>query len=82
MGPALGKGGSAYEAHRLDGYGSGDARGDAGVRRSGFRPGGCQDFGHSVSEDAKEFRPLGQNFVSDAAPLNDEALAEHEEFCG
>ena len=44
--------------------------------------GGCQDFGHSVSEDAKEFRPLGQNFVSDAAPLNDEALAEHEEFCG
>ena len=44
--------------------------------------GGCQAFGHSVAEDAKEFRPLGQNFVSGAAPLNDEALAEHEQFCG
>jgi hypothetical protein len=44
--------------------------------------GGCQAFGHSVAEDAKEFRPLGQNFVSGAAPLNDEALTEHEQFCG
>jgi hypothetical protein len=44
--------------------------------------GGCQAFGHSVAEDAREFRPLGQNFVSGAAPLNDEALAEHAQFCG
>ncbi|MDQ3912936.1 MAG: hypothetical protein M3305_14435 [Actinomycetota bacterium] len=44
--------------------------------------GGCQAFGHSVAEDAKEFQPLGQNFVSGAAPLNDEALAEQELFCG
>jgi hypothetical protein len=43
--------------------------------------GGCQDFGHSVAEDAQEFQPLGQNFVSGAAPLNDEALTEHEQFC-
>ena len=46
-----------------------------------FAQGGCQDFGHSVAEDAEEFRPLGQSFVSGAAPLNDEALAEHAEFC-
>jgi len=45
-----------------------------------FAQGGCQDFGHSVAEDAEEFRPLGQSFVSGAAPLNDEALAEHAEF--
>jgi hypothetical protein len=44
--------------------------------------GGCQAFGHSVADDAQEFQPLGQNFVSAAAPLNDEALAEHEAFCG
>jgi hypothetical protein len=44
--------------------------------------GGCQAFGHSVAEDAKEFRPLGTSFVSGAAPLNDEALTEHEQFCG
>jgi hypothetical protein len=44
--------------------------------------GGCQAFGHSVDEDAKEFRPLGKNFVSGAAPLADLAHAEHEEFCG
>jgi hypothetical protein len=44
--------------------------------------GGCQDFGHSVADDAKEFQPLGTSFVSGAAPLNDEALAEHELFCG
>ena len=43
--------------------------------------GGCQAFGHSVAEDAEEFQPLGQNFVSGAAPLNDEALTEHEQFC-
>ena len=44
--------------------------------------GGCQAFGHSVGEDAKEFRPLGKNFVSGAAPLADLAHTEHEEFCG
>jgi hypothetical protein len=44
--------------------------------------GGCQAFGHSVAEDAQEFQPLGQNFVRGAAPLNDEALTEHEQFCG
>jgi hypothetical protein len=44
--------------------------------------GGCQAFGHSVAEDAQEFQPLGQSFVSGAAPLNDEALTEHELFCG
>jgi hypothetical protein len=44
--------------------------------------GGCQAFGHSVADDAKEFRPLGKNFVSDAAPLADLAHAEHEQFCG
>jgi hypothetical protein len=44
--------------------------------------GGCQAFGHSVAEDAKEFRPLGKNFVSGAAPLADLAHTEHEEFCG
>jgi hypothetical protein len=44
--------------------------------------GGCQAFGHSVADDAQEFQPLGQNFVSVAAPLNDEALTEHEQFCG
>jgi hypothetical protein len=44
--------------------------------------GGCQAFGHSVADDAQEFQPLGQNFVSGAAPLNDEALTEHEQFCG
>jgi hypothetical protein len=44
--------------------------------------GGCQAFGHSVAEDAQEFQPLGQNFVSGAAPLNDEALTEHEQLCG
>lgn len=44
--------------------------------------GGCQAFGHSVAEDAKEFRPLGQNFVSGAAPINELAHQEHEEFCG
>ena len=44
--------------------------------------GGCQAFGHSVAEDANAFRPLGTSFVSGAAPLNDEALAEHELFCG
>ena len=44
--------------------------------------GGCQAFGHSVDEDAKEFRPLGKNFVSVVAPLADLAHTEHEEFCG
>jgi hypothetical protein len=44
--------------------------------------GGCQAFGHSVAEDAKEFQPLGQSFVSGAAPLNDEVRTEHEQFCG
>jgi hypothetical protein len=44
--------------------------------------GGCQAFGHSVADDAKEFQPLGTSFVSGAAPLNDEALTEHEQFCG
>ena len=44
--------------------------------------GGCQAFGHSVADDAKEFRPLGTNFVSGAAPLADLAHAEHAEFCG
>jgi hypothetical protein len=44
--------------------------------------GGCQAFGHSVADDAKEFQPLGQSFVSGAAPLNDLVQAEHEEFCG
>ena len=44
--------------------------------------GGCQAFGHSVADDAKEFRPLGANFVSGAAPLAELAHAEHEEFCG
>jgi hypothetical protein len=44
--------------------------------------GGCQAFGHSVAEDAEEFQPLGQSFVSDAAPLDDEALTEQEQFCG
>jgi hypothetical protein len=44
--------------------------------------GGCQAFGHSVADDAKEFQPLGQSFVSGAAPLNDLVHAEHEEFCG
>ena len=44
--------------------------------------GGCQAFGHSVADDAKEAQPLGQSFVSDAAPLNDEALTEQEQFCG
>ena len=44
--------------------------------------GGCQAFGHSVAEDAKEFQPLGQSFVSGTAPLNDLVHAEHEEFCG
>ena len=44
--------------------------------------GGCQAFGHSVDEDAKEFRPLGKNFVSGEAPLADLAHTEHEEFCG
>ena len=44
--------------------------------------GGCQAFGHSVADDAQEFQPLGQNFVSGAAPLNDEALTEHERVCG
>jgi hypothetical protein len=44
--------------------------------------GGCKAFGHSVGEDAREFRPLGQNFVRGAAPLNDEAHTEHAQFCG
>ena len=44
--------------------------------------GGCKAFGQSVAEDAKDFQPLGQSFVSGAAPLNDEALSEHEQFCG
>jgi hypothetical protein len=44
--------------------------------------GGCQAFGHSVAEDAKEFRPLGKNFVSGVAPLADLAHSEHAEFCG
>lgn len=44
--------------------------------------GGCQAFGHSVADDAKEFRPLGKNFVSGAAPLADLAHAEHTAFCG
>ena len=44
--------------------------------------GGCQAFGHSVADDAKEFRPLGTNFVSGAAPLADLAHAEHAQFCG
>jgi hypothetical protein len=44
--------------------------------------GGCQDFGHSVADDAKEFRPLGTNFVSGAAPLAELAHAEQAEFCG
>jgi hypothetical protein len=44
--------------------------------------GGCQAFGHSVAEDAQEFQPLGTSFVSGAAPLNDEVLTEHEQFCG
>lgn len=47
-----------------------------------FAQGGCQAFGHSVAEDAREFQPLGQSFVSGAAPLNDEALTEQEQFCG
>lgn len=44
--------------------------------------GGCPAFGHSVADDAKEFRPLGANFVSGVAPLADLAHAEQEEFCG
>jgi hypothetical protein len=44
--------------------------------------GGCQTFGHSVADDAKEFRPLGTNFVSGAAPLAELAHAEQAEFCG
>jgi hypothetical protein len=44
--------------------------------------GGCTAFGHSVTEDAMEFRPLGTSFVSGAAPLNDVVLTEHELFCG
>jgi hypothetical protein len=44
--------------------------------------GGCQAFGHSVADDAKEFRPLGTNFVSGAAPLADLAHDEHALFCG
>jgi hypothetical protein len=44
--------------------------------------GGCKAFGQSVAEDAKEFRPLGQNFVRGHAPLNDEAHTEHAQFCG
>ena len=44
--------------------------------------GGCAAFGHSVADDAKEFRPLGANFVSGAAPLADLAHAEQEDFCG
>lgn len=44
--------------------------------------GGCQAFGHSVADDAKEFTPLGKNFVSSAAPLADLAHAEQAHFCG
>ena len=44
--------------------------------------GGCQAFGHSVAEDVQEFRPLGTNFVSGAAPLAELAHAEQAEFCG
>jgi hypothetical protein len=44
--------------------------------------GGCKAFGQSVGEDAKEFQPLGQSFVSGAAPLNNVVRAEHEQFCG
>ncbi|HET7272942.1 MAG TPA: hypothetical protein VFI90_17860 [Rubrobacter sp.] len=44
--------------------------------------GGCQAFGHSVADDAKEFTPLGKNFVSGAAPLADLAHDEQEVFCG
>jgi hypothetical protein len=44
--------------------------------------GGCPAFGHSVADDAMEFRPLGTSFVSGAAPLNEVVLTEHELFCG
>jgi hypothetical protein len=44
--------------------------------------GGCQAFGHSVADDAKEFTPLGKNFVSGAAPLAELAHTEQAEFCG
>jgi hypothetical protein len=47
-----------------------------------FAQGGCQDFGHSIADDAKEFTPLGKNFVSGAAPLADLAHAEQAQFCG
>lgn len=47
-----------------------------------FAQGGCQVFGHSVADDAKEFTPLGKNFVSGAAPLADLVHTEHAEFCG
>jgi hypothetical protein len=44
--------------------------------------GGCQAFGHSVADDAKEFTPLGKNFVSGVAPLADLAHDEQAQFCG
>ena len=47
-----------------------------------FAQGGCQTFGHSVADDAKEFRPLGANFVSGAAPLADLVNTEQAQFCG
>ena len=44
--------------------------------------GGCQAFGDSVADDAKEFTPLGKNFVSGAAPLAELVHTEQAEFCG
>jgi hypothetical protein len=44
--------------------------------------GGCKDFGQSVAGDAKAPGPLGQQFVSGNAPLNDEVQTEQGSFCG
>jgi hypothetical protein len=44
--------------------------------------GGCKDFGQSVANDAKAPGPLGQQFVSTHAPLNDEVQTEQGGFCG
>jgi hypothetical protein len=43
--------------------------------------GGCKEFGHSVVSDVQASPPAGQ-FVRTLAPLNDDALSEHVEFCG